>query len=75
MTAYGTPTRTARRACRLWPIDADAIEQRVYAHATCGTRVSGTNRLSRITTAVLMHFDMRIEVGGTVDDVRFVPRT
>jgi hypothetical protein len=61
--------------CRLWPIDAAAIEQRVYAHATCGTPASESRRLPRLMAAVLSRFDERIEVGGTLDDIRINPRT
>jgi len=61
--------------CRLWPIDAAAIEQRVYAHATCGAPASGSRRLTRSMAAVLSRFDGRIEVGGTLDDIRIMPRT
>lgn len=60
--------------CRLWPIDAAAVEQRVHAHATCGVPTTGSSRLPRFTAAVLRQFDLRIEVGGTVGDVRFVLR-
>ncbi|GLY98802.1 hypothetical protein [Actinoplanes sp. NBRC 103695] len=61
--------------CRLWPIDAAAIEQRVYAHATCGAPPSGSRRLTLSMAAVLSRFDGRIEVGGTLDDIRIMPRT
>jgi hypothetical protein len=61
--------------CRLWPIDAAAIEQRVYAHATCGAPASRSRRLPRLIAAVLSRFDERIEVGGTLDDIRIMPRT
>ncbi|WP_203708048.1 hypothetical protein [Asanoa iriomotensis] len=61
--------------CRLWPIDADAIEQRVYVHAVCETPASGFGGPSELVAAVLGQFDGRIEVGGTLDDVRFMPST
>jgi hypothetical protein len=61
--------------CRLWPIDAAAIEQRVYAHITCSLTASGSGRSLRAVTGRPQPFDMHIEVGGTVDDVWFVRRT
>jgi hypothetical protein len=61
--------------CRLWPIDAAAIEQRVYAHATGEAPASGSSRSPRLMAAVLSRCDVRIEVGGTLDDIRIMPRT
>ena len=61
--------------CRLWPIDAATIEQRVYAHVTGGLPASGSSRLLRLVAAALSRVDMRIEIGGTVDDVRIIYRT
>ncbi|MEV4706756.1 hypothetical protein [Actinoplanes sp. NPDC049316] len=61
--------------CRLWPLDAAAIEQRVYAYATCGASASGFSASPALVAAVLGQFDERIEVGGTLDDIRFMPPT
>jgi hypothetical protein len=62
--------------CRLWPIDAAAVERRVYVHMTCAAQESGlSRRLPRSMAAILCHLDVRIEVGGTVDDIRIMPRT
>ena len=60
--------------CRLRPIDAETIECRVYADAVRRDPVSATG-WSEAPGEVLAHLYTRIEVGGTVDDVRFVPRT
>lgn len=59
--------------CRLRPIDAETIERRVYADAVRRDPVSAAG-WSEAPAEVLAHLYTRIEVGGTVDDVRFVPR-
>ena len=61
--------------CRLWPIDAAAVERRVYAHATHAALASGSRRPPRSMAAFLGHLDVRIEVGGTLDDIWIMPRT
>jgi hypothetical protein len=59
--------------CRLRPIDADTIERRVHA---AGNRVS--EEAATVDQSALRTRDPfaggRIEVGGTLDDIRFVPR-
>ncbi len=61
--------------CRLWPTDADTVEQLVYA-AAAGTLEEligdGWTRHSAEVFALLFS---RVEIGGTVEDIRFVPRT
>jgi len=61
--------------CRLRPIDADIIERRVYADATMLDPAWTINGFTETAAQVLAGAYTRIEVGGTVDDVRFVPRT
>jgi len=61
--------------CRLRPIDAATIECRVYAQATHLVPSPATGRWHRHAERLLAQLYVRIEVGGTVDDVRFVPRT
>ena len=63
--------------CRLWPIDADVIEQLVYAAvASTGTAAGLLNdSWANRPAEVFARLFIRIEMGGTVDDIRFVPRT
>ena len=60
--------------CRLRPIDADTIERRVYADAVRRDPALTTGRWPEPPTAVLGRLYTRIDVGGTVDDVRFISR-
>ena len=60
--------------CRLWPIDADTVEQLVDAEVA-GMAAGligdgGTGYPAEVFTRLFL----RIEVGGTVDDIRFVLR-
>jgi hypothetical protein len=60
--------------CRLRPIDADTIESRVYADAARREPALTAGRWPGPPGEVLARLYNRIDVGGTVDDVRFVPR-
>jgi hypothetical protein len=60
--------------CRLRPIDAATVERRVYARAAHLVPPSASRWRERVEEA-LARLYARIEVGGTVDDVRFIPRT
>ncbi|WP_432832934.1 hypothetical protein [Dactylosporangium sp. CA-092794] len=61
--------------CRLWPINAAVIEQRVYAYASSGSSASEFDAAPAVVAAVLSQFGERIEVGGTLDDIRFMRPT
>jgi len=61
--------------CRLRPVDAGAIERRVYADAARLRPDGVTDGGAHPDVEVLTGLYARIEVGGMVDDVRFVPRT
>ena len=61
--------------CRMRPIDADTIERRVHADAARRDPALTASRWPELPAEVLAHLYTRIEIGGTVDDVRFVPRT
>lgn len=76
----GSSTASAREyvslcGCRLWPINAAAIEQRVYAYATSGSSALRCGAAPEAEVAVLSQFRERIEVGGTLDDIRFMRPT
>jgi hypothetical protein len=60
--------------CRLRPVNAVLIERRVYADAARLDPASAIGGSSEALAEVLTRLYTRIEVGGTVDDVRFVPR-
>jgi hypothetical protein len=60
--------------CRLRPIDADTIEHRVYADAARRDPALTAGPGPEAPAEVLARLYNRIDVGGTVDDVRFVPR-
>src|SRR4051812_22332594 len=60
--------------CRLRPLDADNIERLVRAEAASLTPSAATLGRSIKPPEALFHLYSRIEVGGTVDDVRFVRR-
>lgn len=60
--------------CRLWPIDAETIEQRVYADVTMLESARTADGQTDTTARLLTDRYARIEVGGTINDVRFVPR-
>ena len=59
--------------CRLRPIDAAAVEWRVYAQAA--HLVPPVSRGRERAEESLARLYARIEVGGTVDDIRFISRT
>lgn len=59
--------------CRLRPTDAATIERRVYADAARPDPASAIGGSLEAPIEVLTRLYTRIEVGGTVDDVRFVP--
>ncbi|MDG4793674.1 hypothetical protein [Micromonospora sp. WMMD1082] len=61
--------------CRLRPIDAGAIERRVYADAARLDPALAAGCWTEAPSELLARLYVRIEVGGTVDDVRFVRRT
>ena len=73
-------TDSARRyqslcGCRLWPIDADTVEQLVYATAAGTAEELIGDGCTRWSTEVYARLFIRVEIGGTVDDIRIVPRT
>ncbi|MBX7267539.1 hypothetical protein KIF24_16880 [Micromonospora sp. Llam7] len=74
---WGSPDSTREYlsvcGCRLRPIDADAIERRVRAEAALAAPTLA-GRWSADPIEVLTRLYSRIEVGGTVADVRFVAR-
>jgi hypothetical protein len=76
---WGSPDSTreymAVCGCRLRPIDADIIERCVYADAARRDPALTAVVWPNASAEVLARLYTRIEVGGTVDDVRFVPRT
>jgi hypothetical protein len=59
--------------CRLRPIDAVTVERRVYAQAVHLVSPLATGRWRRRAVESLARSYERIEVGGTVDDVRLTP--
>lgn len=59
--------------CRLRPIDAATVERRVYTQAAHLVPPRATGRWYWRAEKSLAQLYARIEVGGTVDDVRFVP--
>ncbi|MCA2216292.1 hypothetical protein [Jidongwangia harbinensis] len=62
--------------CRLRPIDADIIERRACAGAArLGPALTTGRWACEALADVLGRLDTRIEVAGTVNDARFVPRT
>ena len=61
--------------CRLWPIDADSIERRVYAAVAKSVQGSIVGGRTDRPAEVFMSLIARIEVGGTLDDVRLIQRT
>jgi hypothetical protein len=61
--------------CRLRPIDAATIERQVYADAVGLDPAMTAANWFKASAEILTRLYTRIEVGGTVDDVRFVPRT
>ena len=75
---WGSPDSTreymAVCGCRLWPIDAVTIERRVCSDAAERDSPVVAGGWTEIPGEVLARLYARIEVGGTVDDVRFVPR-
>ena len=76
---WGSPDSTreymAVCGCRLRPIDADTIERRVYTEAARIDPGLTASRWPDALVEVLARLYSRIDVGGTLDDVRFVPRT
>jgi hypothetical protein len=73
-------TESARRyqslcGCRLWPIDADTVEQLVHATAAGTAEELIGDGWTRCSAEVFARLFIRVEIGGTVDDIRFVPRT
>lgn len=76
---WGSPGTTREYmtvcGCRLRPIDADTIERRVYTDAARLVPALAAGRWCESPAEVLARLYARIEVGGTVDDVRFVRRT
>lgn len=60
--------------CRQRPIDADTVERRVYADAAALNPSLAAGSWVEMPDEVLARSYTRIEVGGTADDVRFVPR-
>lgn len=76
---WGSPGTTREYmtvcGCRLRPIDADTIERRVYADAARLVPALAAGRWCEPPAEALARLYARIEVGGTVDDVRFVRRT
>ena len=61
--------------CRLWPIDAESIERRVDAAVAKSVQGSIGEGRTDLPAEVFMSLIARIEVGGTVDDVRLIQRT
>lgn len=76
---WGTPEAKRQYmtvcGCRLRPIDADLIERRVYADATRLDPARPADGGTATAAEVLAGLYARIELGGTVDDVLFVPPT
>jgi hypothetical protein len=76
---WGSPDSTREYmsvcGCRLRPIDADVIERRVRAEAALAVPALAAGRGSVCPVEVLVRLFSRIEVGGTVADVRFVACT
>jgi len=60
--------------CRLRPLDADNIERLVRTAAVSRAPGAATLGGSMKPPEALFHLYSRIEVGGTVDDMRFVRR-
>ncbi|WP_204301596.1 hypothetical protein [Actinoplanes campanulatus] len=61
--------------CRLRPIDADLIERRVHADAASRDPAAAVEGWTATAAEILASWYVRIEVGGTVDDVWFVPHS
>jgi hypothetical protein len=61
--------------CRLWPIDANTVEQLVNAEVASAAAELIGGGWSSSPADVFGRLFIRIEIGGTVDDIRFVPRT
>lgn len=60
--------------CRLRPIDAVTVERRVCADAAKLDSSAAAGGWVETSGEMLARLYARIEVGGTVDDIRFVPR-
>nr|GID89193.1 hypothetical protein Ade03nite_81170 [Actinoplanes derwentensis] len=60
--------------CRLRPIDADTIERQVAATRNMLHAIPAAAGQSGPQTFTAIDGPGRIEVGGTLDDIRFVPR-
>jgi hypothetical protein len=61
--------------CRLRPLDAEAVERRVYAEASLTPPDLAATLTPDWRPAVLAHVFFRVEVGGTVEQMAFVRRT
>ena len=71
----GTREYLSLCGCWLWPLDASTIARRVYAAVEQAAPGLTADGWTGHPGDVLMSLFSQIEVGGTVDDVRFVPRT
>jgi hypothetical protein len=60
--------------CRLRPIDADTIESQVLAARNVHHEMPTAAGQVGLRTFTALDGRGRIEVGGTLDDIRFVPR-
>jgi hypothetical protein len=57
--------------CRLRPIDADTIERRLQREAE---RVDTSSAAEELDPEMYQELFARVEVGGTVDDIRIIRR-
>jgi hypothetical protein len=60
--------------CRLRPIDADTVERQVLAARNTQHEMRAAAGQVGLPTLAVLDGRGRIEVGGTLDDIRFVPR-
>ncbi len=67
-----TRTYLSLCGCRLRPIDANAVERRVHAEAEL---ISASSTVDGFSGVALARLYSRIEVGGTVEDIRLLRRT
>jgi hypothetical protein len=77
---YRSESPRARReymtvcGCRLRPIDADTVERQVLAARNTQHEMRAAAGQVGLPTLAVLDGRGRIEVGGTLDDIRFVPR-
>lgn len=73
-TVGGTREYRSVCGCRLWPVDADTVERRVFAVVASSAQVRADESEAGPPAEVVGRRFSRIEMGGTAYDLRFVQR-